>query len=133
MNSKILGICLVAILLIVAGCGSNQTATQGSTPDSMEKTTTSGETKEFTMTAKKWEFEPSTITVNNGDRVKLVINSVDVRHGMAIPEFNVNEILEPGEINTIEFVADKTGTFDFFCSVRCGSGHSEMRGKLIVN
>ncbi len=88
--------------------------------------------KEFTMTAKKWEFSPSTITVNKGDTVKLTIRSVDVKHGFDLSAFNINENLEPGQDTMVQFVADKTGTFEFSCSVYCGSGHSEMEGQLIV-
>lgn len=88
--------------------------------------------KEFTMTAKQWSFEPSTITVNKGDTVELTIKSIDVTHGFALPEFGINKNLKPGETVNVEFVADKTGTFSFFCSVSCGAGHSDMIGKLIV-
>ena len=88
--------------------------------------------KEFTMTARQWSFDPGTITVNKGDRVKLTITSVDVDHGFALSDFKINEMLEPGKPVTVEFVADKTGTFTFYCSVPCGSGHRDMAGKLIV-
>ncbi len=88
--------------------------------------------KEFSMTAKKWEFTPATITVNKGDKVKLSIKSLDVNHGFAISEFNVNTKLVPGETEMVEFTADKSGTFTFFCNVICGAGHSDMRGTLIV-
>ena len=88
--------------------------------------------KEFTMTAKNWKFEPSIITVNEGDTVKLFIESVDVTHGFQLIDFDVNENLKPGKIVNIEFVADKKGTFSFFCSVPCGSGHQQMKGTLIV-
>lgn len=91
------------------------------------------EIKEFTITAKNWEFEPSTITVNKGDTVKLNIKSVDIEHGFTLSEFNVRENLEPGKTVSVEFVADKSGSFTFFCSVFCGSGHSGMRGTLVVN
>lgn len=37
-----------------------------------------------------------------------------------------------GEENAVEFVADKSGTFPFYCNVFCGGGHKEMQGKLIV-
>ena len=87
---------------------------------------------EIDMVAKQWDFTPSTITVNEGDKVKLNIRSVDVTHGFAIFEFGVNERLTPGETTTVEFVADKAGEYTFSCSVPCGSGHGGMRGKLIV-
>jgi cytochrome c oxidase subunit 2 len=88
--------------------------------------------KTFNVTAKQWEFSPETITVNKDDRVVLNITSEDVTHGFAIPQFDINEQLEAGKTTRIEFVADKTGTYTFFCSVFCGSGHPQMRGTLIV-
>ena len=88
--------------------------------------------KEFTMTAKRWEFSPSTITVKKGDTVKLTIRSIDVEHGFGLTAFNIDENLEPGQDMVVQFVADKSGTFGFSCSVYCGSGHSGMEGKLIV-
>ena len=91
-----------------------------------------GEVKEFNMTAKKWDFNPNTITVNKGDTVKLHIESIDVTHGFGLSEFGINKQLEPGKTIDVEFVADKTGTFTFRCTVICGSGHSGMNGQLII-
>jgi len=88
--------------------------------------------KEFTMVAKNWNFEPSTITVKKGDTVKLHIKSVDVDHGFTLSDFGVSKTLKPGETVTVEFIADKAGNHSFFCSVFCGAGHKEMRGTLIV-
>ena len=87
---------------------------------------------EFNMIAKQWEFDPETITVNQGNKVILHIKSVDVTHGFALPDFNVNANLAPGKTVDVEFTADKKGTFTFQCSVFCGSGHREMKGKLVV-
>ena len=92
-----------------------------------------GEVKEFKMTAKQFAFEPSTIEVNKGDKVRLIVTSTDVPHGIAIPEYGINERLDVGKPVTIEFTADKQGSFTAFCSVFCGSGHSAMKGKIIVH
>ncbi|NOZ81340.1 MAG: hypothetical protein GXP63_06745 [DPANN group archaeon] len=102
---------------------SAQTASTGS----------AGGVKEITMTARNWKFEPNIIRVKKGDRVKLSITSVDVTHGFNLPAFGINENLEPGKTVTVEFVADKTGTFPFACSVYCGQGHSSMTGELVVS
>jgi cytochrome c oxidase subunit 2 len=88
--------------------------------------------KEFDITAKNWNFMPGTLTVNKGDTVKLNITSIDVEHGFMLLAFGVSEGLRPGETTEIEFVADKVGTFSFYCSVFCGSGHRDMTGELIV-
>ncbi len=98
-----------------------------------EKTTDSpSSVKEFDITARQFEFIPSVIRVNKGDKVKLNVRSADVTHGFSIPELNVNENIKPCVTKTIEFTADKTGEFTFFCSVYCGAGHTGMKGKLIV-
>ncbi len=91
-----------------------------------------GDVKEFKMTAKQFVFDPATIEVNKGDKIRLIVTSIDVPHGIAIPEYGINERLDPGKPVTIEFTADKEGTFTAFCSVFCGSGHSNMKGKIIV-
>lgn len=92
----------------------------------------SSEIKEFTMTAKKFDFTPSTITVSEGDKVKLTITSEDVPHGFSIDELGIKQDIEVGKPTVIEFVASKKGTFRFYCSLFCGSGHKEMEGQLIV-
>ena len=111
-----------------------ETKQQAPTGDvqSVEETAPSGQVKEFKMTAKQFAFEPSTIEVNKGDRVRLIVTSIDVPHGIAIPEYGINERLDPGQPKTIEFTAEKEGTFTAFCSVFCGSGHSNMKGKIVV-
>ena len=116
----------IAAMLLVSAC------TRQKPDDLVGKGTPVGEVKEFKMTAKQFKFEPSTIEVNKGDRVRLIVTSVDVPHGIAIPEYKINERLEPGIPVTIEFTAEKEGTFTAFCSVFCGSGHSGMKGKIIV-
>ena len=88
--------------------------------------------KEFDMIAKRWDFEPDTITVNEGDTVILHITSIDVTHGFGLSAFGINKDLREGETINIEFVADQKGTFTFRCTVSCGSGHSGMNGQLIV-
>lgn len=106
--------------------------TTASTTAGVSVDTGSAAVKEFKITAEQWEFSPATITVNQGDRVRLVVTSPDVDHGIAIAEYGINQIVPKGETKTVEFTADKSGTFTFYCSVRCGSGHGSMRGQLIV-
>jgi heme/copper-type cytochrome/quinol oxidase subunit 2 len=87
---------------------------------------------EIQMTAKKYEFSPSTITVKKGDQVKLIVTALDHDHGFKLDAFHVNQKLQKGEPTTIEFTADQPGTFPFECSVLCGLGHKKMKGKLVV-
>jgi cytochrome c oxidase subunit 2 len=88
--------------------------------------------KEINVIAKRFSFTPNPIKVKLGERVRLNITSQDVTHGFALPEFGINEIIPAGQTITIEFTANKKGTFAFNCSVVCGAGHSIMKGVLIV-
>ena len=90
------------------------------------------EVKEFRIEARQFLFDPGVIEVSKGDRVRLVITSVDVPHGFSILEYGINERLDVGKPKVIEFVADKESTFTSFCSVACGAGHGSMKGQLIV-
>ncbi|HEV2177854.1 MAG TPA: cupredoxin domain-containing protein [Terriglobia bacterium] len=91
-----------------------------------------GEGREITMTAKKYEFDPNVITVKQGDHVKLVITSLDRDHGIKLKAYGIKERLKKGVPTTVEFTASKAGTFPFECSVECGFGHHGMKGKLVV-
>jgi len=84
------------------------------------------------VTAKKYEFNPSVITVKQGQHVKLVITATDRDHGFKLAAYNIEERLKKGVATPIEFTADKAGTFPFECSVVCGLGHGHMKGKLVV-
>jgi cytochrome c oxidase subunit 2 len=91
-----------------------------------------GEIKNFHITARRYEFEPNTLTVNKGDIVVIEIVSLDVTHGFAIDEYGINEVIPAGKTTIVEFTADKSGKFNFYCSVYCGSGHTTMNGELLV-
>lgn len=134
---KTLAISIFATIML-AGCSGGQGAENDKqTPEEEVKTEQmtvepKKTVKSFTVTASKWEFDPHTIGVRFGDTVRLTIESKDVIHGIAIPDFNVNQTIKPGETAIVEFVADKKGSFTFSCSVFCGSGHGDMKGTLIV-
>lgn len=94
--------------------------------------TDKAQVKEINLEAYQFSYSPDTITVNKGDIVKIHATSRDVPHGIFIKEYAINEKVEKGKTTDIEFIADKTGEFDILCSVYCGRGHSNMKGKLIV-
>lgn len=82
--------------------------------------------KEFAVDAFRFGYTPDTITVNQGDRVRITIDNTDTPHGIRIPDLGIkaNEVLE--------FTADKKGEFTWYCTNMCGNGHMQMQGKLIV-
>lgn len=82
------------------------------------------ETKVFELTAEKYKFEPSKITVNKGDKVVLKIKSKDTTHGITVSDFGQKRaLINKDEVTTVEFVADKAGIFEYRCTKFCGWGH----------
>ena len=87
---------------------------------------------EIKVTAKRFEFDPPTITVQKGRPVKLVITSTDVDHGIKLEEFGINQKIPAKQTINVIFTPDRVGRFEFRCSVVCGTGHNDMLGELVV-
>ncbi|MDP4086408.1 MAG: cupredoxin domain-containing protein [Bacillota bacterium] len=121
MTKKWLALCIAAILMVfmLSACGS-------STKTSASKTT--GKVVDIKVEATDFKYDKKVIHIKKGDAIKITLHSDDGGHGLAIPAFNIN-IQGNG---SAEFTADKAGTYDYYCSVMCGSGHAKMTGKLIV-
>lgn len=89
-------------------------------------------TREVTVVARQFAFDPPVLRVKRGDRVRLVVRAADVVHGLAVDGHGVEVRVEPGISQHVEFVADRTGKFGYRCSVTCGPLHPFMAGELIV-
>ncbi|OGY69309.1 MAG: hypothetical protein A3B94_01110, partial [Candidatus Jacksonbacteria bacterium RIFCSPHIGHO2_02_FULL_43_10] len=105
------------------------------TDDSLSTTdtiVTQAETKTFTINASNFTFSLSEIKVKQGDTVKIVFQNNDGVHDWVIDEFNARtKQIKADATDTVEFIADKAGTFEYYCSV---GKHRElgMKGTLIV-
>lgn len=88
--------------------------------------------KTFTVAGKNYSFTPSEIRVKKGDKVKIVFTNSGGFHDWVIDEFNARtKQIGSGQTDTVEFVADKVGTFEYYCSV---GNHRQMgmKGNLVV-
>lgn len=88
--------------------------------------------KEFQVEAKPFSFTPNVITVKQGDTVTIVLNNTKGMHDFRIDEFSVaTKKISEGESDTVQFVADKKGSFEYYCSV---GNHRAMgmKGTLVV-
>lgn len=96
-----------------------------------------GTTVEAWMTVKRSQFKPDIIRANKGDKVVLHITNVektpDATHGFAIPRYNINVSLDPGEFATVAFTADAEGSFAMYCTEFCSALHLEMQGWMLVS
>ncbi len=88
--------------------------------------------KEFDVSAKNFQFSVKEIRVNKGDFVRINFKSESGFHDWTVDEFNAKtKQLNAGQGDSVDFTVDKTGTFEFYCSV---GTHRQMGmvGKLII-
>lgn len=88
--------------------------------------------QEFTVTGSKYKFDPDQIKVKKGETVKITFKNSDGMHDFVIDEFKTRtKVIKSGEQETIQFTADKAGSFEYYCSV---GNHRAMgmKGNLVV-
>ena len=96
--------------------------------------------KEFTMTS--WmdktadgkmspHFSLNEIKVKKGDTVKITITNTAGTHDFVLDEFNVAKETPLNQPVVVEFVADKVGTFEYYCS-KYNHRQLGQKGNLIV-
>lgn len=92
-----------------------------------------GVEKEFTLDSFEFGYDQKTLTVKKGDTVTLTLtNSGKMMHDWILDEFNAKtKQIKAGETDSITFVADQAGTFEYYCSVGQHRANG-MAGKLIV-
>ena len=90
------------------------------------------EPQRIEVTAKRFSYEPETITLRKGEPVELMLKSVDVPHGLKFRELGIEVKASRNKTGDVEFTPQKTGDFVGHCSVFCGMGHGSMQLTLHV-
>ena len=86
----------------------------------------------ITVEGGNFYFSPNEIRVKQGEKVKIVFKNVQGTHDFVLDEFDVKtSIISTGESEEVMFVADRSGEYEFYCSV---GSHREMGmvGTIIV-
>jgi len=88
------------------------------------------------ITSQAPAFSLREFKLKKGDEVTLILTNLDkiedLTHGFAIPNYNVNFIVNPLETKSVTFIADKPGVFWCYCTHFCHALHLEMRTRMIV-
>jgi cytochrome c oxidase subunit 2 len=88
----------------------------------------------ISISAERFTFNPSRITVKQGQVIEFVLSSEDTDHGFRIPSAGIDVAIPQqgrGELR-VRYLAREKGQFVFECSRPCGAGHNLMRGVLTV-
>jgi len=90
--------------------------------------------QKITVTAKKYEFAPSTIEVKAGQPVEITFQSEDTKHGFECKALGIEKVVfEKDKPETVTCTPEKPGTYEFKCAKFCGMGHSKMKGQIVVS
>jgi len=111
----------------------NKVAPTSNLENQEESTSGSREVRTIEVEAGMYYFKPSEIKVKKGEKVRIVLKNVEGMHDFVIDELKVNSgIIQSGQTTEFEFVAEKTGEFEYYCSV---SNHRAMgmKGTLVVS
>ena len=128
---------VVILIVIIAGfylISNSQSITGNTILDNSDK---NNEVKTFTVTGSYLRFyidgaENPDIRVNEGDKIWIEFTSEEGFHDWKVDEFNAaTQKVNPGTAASIEFIADKKGAFEYYCSVGQHRANG-MKGNLIV-
>lgn len=144
-NRNLITTLIVVVVLIILGFWYfNQTGqnsqpqpeisptVQEETSDVSTESASTQETKEFNLENQALSFTVKEMRVKKGDKVKVTFKVNQGTHDWTLDEFGAQtKTVAAGESDTVEFVADKVGSFEYYCSVP-GHRQAGMKGMLIV-
>jgi plastocyanin len=131
MSNKLVSIIVVVVLIAIGvflfmGRSVAPTQTENTNVESVEQSNSEADAnteeastvKEFTVDASNFAFSLKDITVKEGDTVKITFKNTVGFHDFRLDEFNVaTSVLQAGQSTSVEFVANKKGSFEYYCSV----------------
>jgi cytochrome c oxidase subunit 2 len=87
---------------------------------------------ELVFVASTFFYNPGTVKVPLGAKVKVIATTKDVVHGFEVAGTNINMMLEPGYVSEYTTTFDKAGEYLIVCNEYCGAGHHLMSSKIEV-
>lgn len=100
-----------------------------------------GDAMEIKVTGQQWLWmftypdgntSTNDLVVPVNKSIKLLMSSRDVIHSFYVPDFRIKLDVLPNHYTVLWFKAPETGEHDLFCTQYCGTGHSNMLGKVKV-
>ena len=88
--------------------------------------------KVIEITAKKFEFSPSEITIKKGEPVILRLSSSDRVHGFMSKPLKIDTDIPADKTADVPVTPDAAGNFTVICDHYCGTGHGNMKMKVTV-
>ena len=101
-------------------------------PAMINLTRASDNPKVIEISAKKFEFTPSEITLKKGEPVILRLSSSDRVHGFMSKPLKIDTDIPNDKTKDVAITPDTAGNFTVICDHYCGTGHGNMKMKVTV-
>jgi heme/copper-type cytochrome/quinol oxidase subunit 2 len=134
---SILVVLVIIGYIIIGQVSKPEAVKENSVNETLQTKIDSGPDKIFVLTGENYKFtmnseESPELRVKQGDKIRIEFTSTSGFHDWVVDEFNAaTEKVSTGSSTFVEFIADKKGTFEYYCSV---GNHREqgMKGNFIV-
>ncbi|WP_028538187.1 cytochrome c oxidase subunit II [Paenibacillus sp. J14] len=113
----------VLLLLVTACSGSKAAETNGNAESNIQPEA------ELVIEASNYQFDQAEYHLKKDVPVKIVFKNASGNHGILVPGLKLQ--LDRKNDSAV-IVPTEAGEFEMACSVMCGSGHSAMISKIIV-
>jgi heme/copper-type cytochrome/quinol oxidase subunit 2 len=87
--------------------------------------------RSFDIVASEGQFKPSEIIVNEGDTVHVDFTAQDSEYDITFPSYGMKQTASAGESKILEFQANQSGSFLYYCE-SCGGEESLATGNIVV-
>ncbi|CAH1223306.1 hypothetical protein PAECIP111893_04950 [Paenibacillus plantiphilus] len=115
---------VAAFMMIMAACGSNnESANDGGVVE-----TGAAATSEVVIKATNWKFDQAEYKIKKGEPTKITLESEEGPHGIGSNDMNFK--LSNNDSKVLTF--NNPGEYEIHCNIACGTGHSGMIAKIIV-
>jgi len=130
-NKIIVSVIVIGILVATGIVLINKNGLESKTGPTIIEKSTKQPIKEFTMQSfvefvneqPKPQFSLKEIKVNKGDLVRIKITVTSGMHDFKISDYNVYSATPLNQETIVEFTADKTGEFVYYCTI---PGHRQL-------
>jgi cytochrome c oxidase subunit II len=119
---------IITATLLAAACGIALAAVAAKT----KLASAAVNPKVIEISAKKFQFTPSEITLKKGEPVILRMTSTDRVHGFMSKLFKIDTDIPPDKTTDVAITPETAGNFTIICDHYCGTDHSNMKMKVTV-
>ena len=95
-------------------------------------TARAGTPQVIAISARKFEFSPSEVTLKKGVPVTLQFTSLDRTHGFLVKALGIDTDIPAGKTLAVTVTPGQSGTFPAICDHYCGAGHGGMKMTVVV-